>query len=216
MVDRYERDGYEIVPEVLLSEEVAVLRPWCERCSGRPADAGRGMWTRDVALSDPMLADLLGRARTLAERFLGEEAVASFAKVHSVSVGHDFGRGWHQALAYQSLPFSPTAINVRLDDLELLVLLDDLTDEDHGLWFAPGYHVAPLMEHRRRADDGGYELVDPDRQIRLDEAQHLPLRAGDGVVYTLGTPHSCWSTPEPEVPVRAIRLGFRTARSLRR
>jgi hypothetical protein len=206
MPERYERDGFCDVDQLLDPDELAQMRAVVEDSFSATPDAT----TCSITADDMSLRGIVLRAGAEAERLLGDDVRPTFVKLHRITFGLEHGRGWHQALAYHHLPFTPHAVDVRLDDVEVLVMLDDCTDLETCTWFAPGYHVSPLMEHRRRSD-GAFELVDPMRQIVMSETVPLRLRAGDAVAYTLGTPHTCWASKEG-APVRAVRIGFQTPR----
>ena len=209
--DRYERDGFEVVPSLCTPDEVTGLRGVCDRllADHRPAGAD-GPYALAV-LHEPVeseLIELVARARPVAEFLLTGEVDLTFVLLHGVTETADGGRGWHQALAYNRLPYSPRGTSVPLDEIELLVVLEDVTAAEMALMFAPGYHVLPMLEHRRVPGHAySFELVDPSRQLLLHEVVPVPLHPGDAVAYTLGTPHSCIYARGAEV--QFLRIGFR-------
>jgi hypothetical protein len=214
--ERYERDGFVPIPAALDPCTVDILRAECaERVSTARAAVASG--TRyslaipgpvDGRAAAPAVDALLGIAKGLLEA----DVEPSFVLWHAVTAQLCDGRGWHQAMAYHHLPYSPNAVSVPLDEMEFIVMLDDATTDHTAPWFAPGYHVSPMLEHRKlRTAQMGFELVDPERQLVLDETVMMPMRAGDAVGYTLGTPHACVCSSETDLPteVLSLRIGFR-------
>lgn len=215
-IDRYERDGFVRVADRLAPAQVDELR---ERCL-RATDVARTAASTDrysLAVPDESprdVAPLIDAFHHVAADLLEADVESTFVLWHAVTARLSDGRGWHQALAYYNLPYSPNGVSVPLDELEFIVMLDDATAEEMAPMFAPGHHVAPMLEHRRALDaQMGFELVDPGRQLVLDEAVLVPLSAGDAVAYTLGTPHACVCAGEADrSEVLFVRLGFRGLR----
>jgi hypothetical protein len=209
--DRYERDGFEVVASLCTPDEVAGLRAVCDQLLADHRPAGTDDPYALAVLHEPAEPELLAlveRARAVAEFLLTGEVDPTFVLLHAVTETADRGRGWHQALAYNRLPYSPRGTSVPLDEIEVLVVLEEVTAAEMALMFAPGYHVLPMLEHRRVPSHAyTFELVDPTRQLLLHEAVPVPLHPGDAVAYTLGTPHSCIYARDAEV--QFLRVGFR-------
>lgn len=215
-VDRYERDGFEVVGRVCPPDTLHELRGECLRTL-RGARAALPPGTPyDLAVLDddpgPATRALVERLRPAAERLLLGPVDPTFVLMHATTTTPERGRGWHQALAYHRLPYSPCGSSVPLDEVEVLVTLEPVQDPARALLFVPGYHVLPMLEHRRVAEPTTqFELVDPSRQLVLDDAVAVPLDAGEAVAYTVGTPHSCIYAPAgaEHHEVLFLRVGFR-------
>jgi len=214
--ERYERDGFSVVEALVGPALVDRLRDVCAEMTAPLRDrAGdeRYSITMPGSLAEPAVADLVATVAASAVDLLGGQVEPTFVLMHAVTCTLADGRGWHQALVYHRLPYSPDGTSVPLDEIEYLIMLDDAYDDDMAAWFAPGYHVAPMLEHRRHEIGGhsGFELIEPQRQLVLPETVKVPLRSGDAVGYTLGTPHACICARDetPRREVLFMRLGFR-------
>ncbi len=191
-IDRFHRDGFLVMRQVVTGAELARLQAAAQAVvdqgvarqgdqhlyQTRPDGTqiyyrSEDMWTRDAAF----------RAVALHPRLLehvGQCIGAPFFPWNDSLVvktpGGD-GIGWHQDPPYgERERLGPIATPSFTTD----IYLDD-ADEDNGcVWAIPGHH---LVGHVREEDFSAEEM------FNHPEAVPVPLRAGDVLFHALSTPH---------------------------
>ncbi len=172
-VERYERDGYLLVPDVLDPETVAEARRHIEWLMARHAGTRPEQLGHTLMREDPFWVRLVGDDRLLdvAERFIGPD-IALFAS-HYISKPPLDGQPvlWHQDGSYW--PLDPMRV------VTLWLAVDDSLPENGCLRVIPGTHRLPLQAMRRRTDVANVLSSEIDPGL-VDESRAVDcvLRAG--------------------------------------
>jgi ectoine hydroxylase-related dioxygenase (phytanoyl-CoA dioxygenase family) len=201
---RFARDGFLALPRLTDDEELARLRAAHERLHAARAGRERGDQFdlggsdedgREARLpqllspssSAPELLDTRYRAncRALALQLLGgPDAELELSCEHAIlkPARHGTVTPWHQDEAYWRMP------NHDARGVAVWMPLQDATIENGCLWYIPGSHRGPILEHRPIGGDPrvqGLETLHADASC----AMSVPLRAGEAVVHHIRSLH---------------------------
>ncbi len=189
-VERFDADGFTVLPGLLSPDEVAALRGICSR---RLTDRGRQEMLPQEFLSVPELtrvpfgADVAAALRAI----LGEQVVV----YPNVTVRKDLYVGWHVDEAFVGAG-RESVWEPDFSHVQGAVYLQDNDDRTGGgLDVVPGSHVRSLDERGTVGGDFGGAMADLRRE--LGECR-IPSRAGDLVLWHARLVHA--STPSVEGP----------------
>ena len=217
-IDFYHREGYLALPAITSAEEVVRLQAIYDRLFTTKAGRAEGDHL-DLVTSDddeaaeqlpqilnpskyaPELIDTLFRANAaaIARQLLGPEA--RFTGDHAIRKAPNSGveTPWHQDEAYWDPAF-------QYQNASVWMPLQEATVENGCLWFVPGSHEWPILEHRPIGGNvkvHGLELVDLDV---VKDAVACPLPAGGITIHRNRTAHYAGANISA-VPRRALILG---------
>ncbi|MBN9531362.1 MAG: phytanoyl-CoA dioxygenase family protein [Alphaproteobacteria bacterium] len=144
-LDRFDHDGFLILPDVFSVDEVETLRQAMPALmaaagseNGREADGRTVRNVFGVHRRDRHFADLTHHPRLLgpARQILGEDFYVQQCKVNVkdafIGDGFDWHTDFHTHHSRDGVP-KPLALNLH-------VFLDDVTEFNGPLWFVPGSH----------------------------------------------------------------------------
>jgi ectoine hydroxylase-related dioxygenase (phytanoyl-CoA dioxygenase family) len=144
--DRYERQGFVLVPDAVGPDWVATARAHVERLMAEHPDLRPEHLGHELAKTDPVWLSLVADRRLLdlAECFIGPN-IALFA-THYICKPPGDGQAvlWHQDGSYW--PLEPMEV------VTLWVALDDVDTDNGCLRVIPGSHRHALGELRPRTD----------------------------------------------------------------
>lgn len=196
--ERFDRDGFVAVHDLLAADEVAWYRDVYERfLSGaidvgrRRSDLGAGTERRQAGSENitqilwpsesmpPLLESVAyQRALAVAREILGDDAVFDFDMLIDKAPGTKTPTPWHQDCAYWiDLPDRRAA--------SCWIALDDATVDNGCLWFVPGSHRQAMRPHRPAGRGGGALECDASEA----EGTPVPLAAGSCTFHHGGTLH---------------------------
>jgi hypothetical protein len=136
----------------------------------------------------------------IAQQLFGPGARVSIDHAIFKPAGHGAATPWHQDEAY----WDPGS---QYQTASIWMPLQEATIENGCLWFAPGSHEWPILEHRPIGGDvrvHGLELVDV--LVAEKSARPCPLPAGGITIHRNRTAH--YAGPNnSDVPRRALILG---------
>lgn len=186
----YQDNGYLIIPNVLVPEELAALRREIDRI----LESARGLEkSNDVLdLEDthrpdsprvrrikaphkhaPQFWDLIRKPRLLEvlTSLLGPNVRLQNTKLNLKSAGYGAAVEWHQDWAFY--PYTND------DVLAVGVLLDDFTEDNGPLMLVPGSHKGPLLSHHAKGRFcGGF---DPE-EVHVDVSNAVKVLAPAGSI----------------------------------
>jgi hypothetical protein len=141
----------------------------------------------------------LNTIREIAKQLFGPEAEAGIAHAIFKPAGMGAPTPWHQDEAY----WDPSQ---QYQNASIWMPLQEATIENGCLWFVPGSHEWPVLEHRPIGGDvrvHGLEIVDLDV---TKSAVACPLPAGGITIHRNRTAH--YAGPNTSsIPRRALILG---------
>jgi phytanoyl-CoA hydroxylase len=195
--DRFERDGYLVVEDLLQPDELDWYREVYDRLLSGEIDAGprrgdlgvgagRGeatvesitqiMWPSDLVegLGQSVAYE---RALAVAREILGQDVVFDFDMLIDKAPGTATPTPWHQDCAYWlDLPDRRAA--------SCWIALDEATVDNGCMWFVPGSHLGPLMPHRPAGPRAALECDPP-----ASGAVAVPLAPGSCTFHAGATLH---------------------------
>jgi phytanoyl-CoA hydroxylase len=193
-----ERDGYVAVNSLLTAQEVACyLDVYDKILSGEihagswrsDLDAGstkkrddvenitQVMWPSEL-VPELRTSPAYERALQIAQQLLGDDMAFDFDMLIDKAPGTETPTPFHQDMAYW----------VNLPDRRALscwIALDEATQDNGCMWFAPGTHRSSLRKHRSHGKSGGALECDGTEA----ECVCVPLRAGSCTFHEGGVVH---------------------------
>lgn len=220
LAERFERDGYVVIDDLLSSEEVAQYRAIYDRflsgeidAGDKRSDLGAGsepttatenitqiMWPSALHPEIRRLP-LHDRALAIARRLIGDDAELDFDMLIDKAPDSATPTPWHQDAGYWiDLPDDRAA--------SIWVSLDSATLDSGCMWYVAGSHRGPVRPHRPAGNGGGAIVCDGSE----DEpgATPVPLVPGAAAAHAGRTLHySRGNTTDGHR--RAYILNFRPA-----
>lgn len=136
---------------------------------------------------------------SIAKQLFGPEATAGVAHAIFKPAGMGAATPWHQDEAYWDPQF-------QYQNASIWMPLQEATVENGCLWFVPGSHEWPILEHRPIGGNvkiHGLEMVDLDV---VKDAVACPLPAGGITIHRNRTAHYAGANTS-NIPRRALILG---------
>jgi len=219
-VERYGRDGFTVVPNVLSEEEVAGLRSATDEIVERSRSVARHNEIYDLEPDHSAAEPRVRRIKTpdkwdarfaaivrhpgiiaCLKALWGPNIRFDSAKLNMKAAGFGAAVEWHQDWAFY--PHTN-------DDLAAVgVMIDDMAEENGPLMVIPGSHTGPVYDHH--ADGRFCGAMDPTR-IDLDFSRAVPCtgKAGSISIHHVRAIHG--SAPNRSSrPRRLFLLQFRSA-----
>jgi phytanoyl-CoA hydroxylase len=193
-----ERDGYTAVDGLLASSEVKWYLDLYDKILSGEIDAGswrsdldsgsarkrnevenitQVMWPSEL-IPDLRTSPAYERALHIARQLLGDDMAFDFDMLIDKAPRTATPTPFHQDMAYW----------VNLPDRRALscwIALDEATQDNGCMWFAPGTHRAPLRKHRSHGTSGGALECDGTEA----ECVCVPLRPGSCTFHEGGVVH---------------------------
>jgi len=212
-------NGFLSIPEPITSEtELAWMRAAYDRIFAEKAGRDEGnQFDLGGIDDDPEAANLpqilnpakyapelkdgayIATATEIVRQLLGPEVSAGIAHAIFKPAGHGAATPWHQDEAYWDPQWQYKNVSIWMP-------LQEATVENGCLWFMPGSHEWPILEHRSIGGDPrihGLEVVDTSVLV---EPVACPLPAGGITIHRNRTAH--YAGPNTSaVPRRALILG---------
>jgi ectoine hydroxylase-related dioxygenase (phytanoyl-CoA dioxygenase family) len=215
----YHEQGFLAIPRLTDDDDVAALRTAYDRIfaeragrdlgdhfdlAGRDEEAGKESLPQILhpAKYAPEMNDsnLLRNATRVARQLLGPDATCEFAHAIFKPAGFGAETPWHQDAAYWSPDMRYTAVSI-------WVPLQEATEENGCMQFAPASHRLDVVRHRSINDDPrihGLELH-PAEQVRVGDFVSCPLPPGGATFHGPYTLHHTGPN-RSKIPRRALIL----------
>jgi ectoine hydroxylase-related dioxygenase (phytanoyl-CoA dioxygenase family) len=201
---RFEQDGYLVLPQFCTTSEVAWLRAILVRLFdehiGREQGSQFDMLGPDVEITgarQPQIlkpaqfvpellhASYVTRTARIARQLLGPDAQLSFDHSILKPAGSASATPWHQDEAHQSFRF------LRYPQISCWLALQDTALENGCMRYVPGSHRGPLLPHRRLNEDPRIHAIEcPTRHFDEALAVAVPVAAGSCILHSALTLHS--------------------------
>jgi phytanoyl-CoA hydroxylase len=216
--ERFERDGYLAVENVLSDDEVQTLRACADRLQAHAAgltdstdrfmlkafgDGGGGRILQQVAEPHELGAEWMALARDprvldVVAALLGPNIMLYYSMFMMKPPRQGFAAPWHQDFAF--------FVHNRARLLACQVYIDDSTIENGCVNVVPGSHKFGLLNHFK--DDVFVDHVQGDVSAYDAQAVPVPMRAGGMVIWHALTLHA--SAPNrSEKPRRGIVFEYK-------
>jgi len=189
-IDRYNRDGFIVVPGVLGGEEVASLRAAADELISKSRTVGSHNEVYDLEPGhtaempkvrriktpdrwDPRFAAMVRHPGILAclKALWGENIRFDTSKLNMKAAGFGSPVEWHQDWAFY--PHTN-------DDLAAVgIMIDDIDEENGPLLVLPGTHRGPVYDHHAEGRFCG--AIDP-RKAELDFKRAVACTGGAGSI----------------------------------
>ena len=111
----------------------------------------------------------------------------------------------HPFPMHQDHPFYQPENNRYID---VLVHLDDTSEENGNICFLDGSHQDGALEHITKTEEGPSAPHLPTAKYRLEDAVRVPAKRGDVVCFSIHTIHGS-PLDETARPRRVVRVGYR-------
>jgi ectoine hydroxylase-related dioxygenase (phytanoyl-CoA dioxygenase family) len=195
----FREQGYLVIPNLLLPEEIALYRSIYEDFLHNRIDASRyrsdlgGHAADDVLADTERITQIMVPSKTLpalltqplhtktlsiARQLLGEDMALDFDMLIDKAPFSHTPTPWHQDAAYW----------IKMPDTRAASCWTalDAAEKDNGcMWYIPGSHTLPLRAHHPAGRGGG--------ALECEAYEHegvaVELNAGDGVFHHGGTAH---------------------------
>jgi phytanoyl-CoA hydroxylase len=192
-VERYRRDGYIVVPNVLTDEEVADLRRVTEEFveasrtatdhtdvfdlePGHTAEKPRLRRIKTPHAQHPVYEKMVRHPKIVAvlQKLWGPNIRFDLSKLNLKSAGFGSPVEWHQDWAFY--PHTN-------DDLAAVgIMIDDFTPENGSMQVIPGSHKGPIYDHHAKGHFVGG--IDPSKSnIDFSQARMCTGKAGSITVH---------------------------------
>jgi hypothetical protein len=202
--ERFEQDGYLVLPQFCAASEVAWLRATLARLFqehiGREQGNHFDMLGPDVDTAgarqpqilkpaqfapELMNSSFVIRTSRIARQLLGPDAQLSFDHSILKPAGSASATPWHQDEAHQSSRF------LRYPQISCWLALQDTALENGCMRYVPGSHRGALLPHRRVNDDPRIHAIEcPNRYFDESVAIATPVAAGACILHSALTLHS--------------------------
>ncbi len=221
LAERFERDGYVVIDNLLSSDEVAQYRAIYDRflsgeieAGDKRSDLGAGsdrttaaenitqiMWPS--ALHPELLRlPLHARALEIARQLIGDDAELDFDMLIDKAPGSSTPTPWHQDAGYWiDLPDDRAA--------SIWVSLDPATLDSGCMWYVAGSHRGPVRPHRPAGKGGG--AIECEGSEDEPGATAVPLVPGAAAAHAGRTLHYSRGNSTADSHRRAYILNFRPA-----
>ncbi len=202
---RFLRDGYFTVPQLIPDADVAHLRALYDAVLERRIDCAEddrmlGNLTRQIMNPSRQHAGFRDNAALQAARGIAAEALSCPDPVPVFSMliykppMHAATTPWHQDQSYLHMPFTRPGTPIAARFLQFWLALDDVDETTGCMHFLPGHSLDCVLPHEVAGgapDDQGRLLgiVDVESTLPLHNAVACPLAAGGCTAHGPGTPH---------------------------
>ncbi len=224
-VEQFRRDGFLAFPQLADAATVAQLGEVYDAMLRHEIDVSAtdnplGMTTRQIMQPSnyhPIFRDnpALAEAREIAKALLGvEDPQPRFDMLIYKEPGQLATTPWHQDFSYSVMPTAAAGSTIPVDEvIQFWVALDDVDEENGCMYFVPGAHRQPLLEHYVAGGAADYTqrllaIRDAEDKLDQDRAVAGPLKAGGATVHNYGTPHFTSGNRTADRPRRAYIFNY--------
>jgi ectoine hydroxylase-related dioxygenase (phytanoyl-CoA dioxygenase family) len=224
-VEQFQRDGFLAIPQLADATTVAQLGEVYDAMLRREIDVSAtdnplGMITRQIMVPSKyhhVFRDnaALIEAREIAKALLGDDDPRPrFDMLIFKEPGQLATTPWHQDFSYSAMPMAPAGSPIPVDEvIQFWLALDDVDEENGCMYFVPGAHRQPLLEHYIAGGAADYTqrllaIRDAEEMLDLDRAVACPLKAGGATVHNYGTPHFTPGNRTADRPRRAYIFNY--------